>query len=108
MSCNCCCANVLDFCKQDICDEIDFDILALLQGEHKMVTYFLGIKTTISQTFEVGDKIVFPLENLNENFMYTAELYDPEGNRIVIKKDEISYDCFKFRTTINIAYVLNS
>lgn len=103
MSCNCCCTKTLYFCKQDICGEIDFDIKALVPGEHQLVTYFLNNRVTIKAEFEVGDEIVFPLDGLNENYQYTVELYDPNGSRINIRKDDIDYDCFKFQTVINVA-----
>lgn len=104
MSCNCCCTKVLDFCKQKVCDEIDFDILAQVSGVHKMVTYFLGAQITIEADLAPGDKMVFPINALNESFMYTVELYDPNGVRIQIKKDDVDYDCFRFQTTVAVFY----
>ena len=101
MSCNCCCTNTLNFCEQNVCGEIDFDIKAQISGVHNLVTYYLGMKLTISETFSVDDNIIFPLDKLNENFQYTVQLYDPNGAKIIIRKDNIDYDCFKFMTVIN-------
>jgi hypothetical protein len=101
MSCNCCCINVLNFCKQSICGEIDFDVKAQVAGVHKLVTYFLNNQITITAEFEIDDNLVFDLDGLNENHKYTVELYDPNGARIKIRKDDVDYDCFKFQTVIN-------
>lgn len=103
MSCKCCCTNVLDFCSQGVCGDIDFDILAQVAGVHKLVTYFQEVKITMEETFSVGDSIIFPLSALNESYQYTAEIYDPNGTRVLIRKDDIDYDCFKFKTVMNVS-----
>lgn len=103
MNCNCCCTHTLDFCEQDVCDLIDFDITAQVTGIHKLITFFLGRMITIQEQFDAGDKIKFPLDGLNENFQYTAELFDPAGTKILIRKNDVDYDCFKFKTVINVA-----
>ncbi len=101
-NCACCCTNTLNFCEQDVCGSIDFDIKAQVNGVHKLVTYFLATKITMSKTFAVDDEISFDLDGLNEGYEYTAELFDPEGTKILIRKSGVDYDCFKFRTTINV------
>lgn len=101
MNCKCCCINTLDFCDQDVCTEIDFDITAQATGTHTLTTDFLGRKITITKAFDAGDKIIFPVDGLNENFQYTAQLYDPTGTQILIRKNDVDYDCFKFKTVIN-------
>lgn len=101
---SCCCTNTLDFCKQDICSSgIDFDILAQKTGIHKLVVDYLGITETISASITEGDHIIFPVDSLSETYQYTAEMYDPDGVKIIIRKDDIDYDCFKFTTSVNIA-----
>lgn len=105
MSCSCCCTNTLNFCDQDVCGSIDFDIKAQITGIHKLVTYFLNSKITIEASFGVDDEIIFPLDLLNEDYEYTAEVYDPTGARVLIRKDSIDYDCFKFKTVVNINLV---
>jgi hypothetical protein len=44
--------------------------------------------------------MIFPIDELNENYEYTVELFDPNGDRIIIQKDEVNYDCFRFKTVI--------
>lgn len=101
MSCGCCCTNTLNFCNSPVCGDVDFDVLAQVAGTHKLITEFLGIQITIENEFGIGDKITFPTDQLNENFQYTVELFDPNGAKILIRKNDIDYDCFKFRTIIN-------
>lgn len=109
MSCSCCCTNTLNFCKQDICGgEIDFDILAQKDGIHKLVLDYLNSSLTIEKLLAVGERIVFPIDSLNEGFEYTAELYDPDGVKIVIRKDDIDYDCVKFNTSLTVPLVIAS
>lgn len=98
---SCCCTKTYNYCKQNVCGEIDFDVLAQISGTHTLKTEFLGKSITIEKDFIVEDNIVFPLDQLNENFEYTVELYDPEGAKIIIESEGVDYDCFKFRTMIN-------
>lgn len=103
MSCPCKCENFLDYCEQDVCGEIDFDVLVQTAGIHKLILDYLGNQLTLSSDLGSGDKIVFDISNLNENFQYTGEIYDPSGARVVITKDSVEYDCVRFKTQINIA-----
>jgi len=101
MSCNCC-TNTLNYCDQNVCGEIDFDILAQVPGIHTLTTFFLNKKITIEKEFSVDELIIFPLDTLNENYEYKVELFDPNGDKIIIRKSDIDYDCFKFYTSINV------
>lgn len=106
MSCQCCCTKTLNLCSADICgNEINFNILAQSSGVHKMVTDFLGMPITIEKDFLAGDDVIFPIEGLNEDYEYTVQLFDTSNDKIVIRKDEVDYDCFKFKTTINVLSV---
>lgn len=102
-NCGCCCKNTLNFCDQDVCGSgIDFDITAQMSGEHILHLTFLGvISFKIAKTFGAGDEIIFPIDTLNEDYQYTSELFDPNGDKIVISKNGIDYDCFRFKTVIN-------
>ena len=103
MSCQCQCTNTLDFCDQDVCGEIDFDVLAQVEGDHTLKLDYLQTKITLTQSFQVEEKIIFPVTSLNENFQYTGELYDPNGVKIVISKNGVEYDCIKFNTVVNVS-----
>lgn len=102
MSCPCVCSKVLDYCNQNVCDSVDFDIEANVGGEHKLITDFLGVEVELSETFQIGDRIIFPITGLNESYQFTCELYDPNGSQITINKDGVQYDCFKFQTRIKL------
>ncbi len=102
MSCPCVCTKVLDYCNANVCDSIDFDVIAVVAGEHKLLTDFLNVEIELSETFGIGDRIIFPIISLNENYQYTCELFDPNGAQIIINKDGIQYDCFKFQTRIKL------
>ena len=100
----CCCTNTLKFCDQNICgDGVDFNIQALIPGVFQMVASFLNTQIVIEKEFAQDEEIVFPINKLNENHEYTVELFDPMGDRIIIQRDDINYDCFKFRTVIQMA-----
>jgi hypothetical protein len=101
-NCGCCCTNTLNFCAQNVCGDIDFDVKAQATGTHKMVTGFMGMQIIIENEITAGDNIAFPIDSLNENFQYTVELFDPNGSKILIRKNDIDYDCFKFKTYINV------
>lgn len=98
----CCCTTTLNFCPQNVCGEIDFDIVAIDSGEHILTTEFLGVQIVIKKTFTAGEKIIFPLDLLNENYEYSVNIFDPTGSQILISKNSVEYGCFKFRTIISV------
>lgn len=104
MSCKCCCTNTLNLCDQDVCTGVDLGIAAQIPGAHQLKLFFLGMMITLEEEFVVGQQVVFPLGNVNENFEYIAELYDPIGNKILIRKSDVDYDCVRFRTMIAIKH----
>lgn len=104
MSCKCCCEKTLNLCNQDTCNGVDLGITAQIPGAHKLKVYFLETMVTLEEEFVVGEQVIFPLDNLNENFEFIGELYDPIGNRIAINKNGIEYDCFKFRAMIGVTH----
>lgn len=101
MNCNCCCTKTLDFCDQDVCGELDLDIKAQLPGVHTLVVHFLNVQYSLQSDLQVDENIVFSLEGLNENYTYTATLFDPNGKQILIKKSGVEYDCFTFHTQLH-------
>ena len=103
MSCNCCCTNTLDLCRQSPCDVLNTGITAQLPGVFTFNLDFLGIEVVLSQTFEVDDPLSFDITGLNENMTFTGQLYGPDGKQILISKDGVIYDCIKFKTLISVA-----
>lgn len=105
MNCGCCCLKTLDLCDTDICDGgLDLNVYAQSPGEHKFITYFAGMRIEVKESFNFGDRIIFPIGDLNENYQYIAEAYDPGGNRILIRKNSVQYNCFKFKTVLTKSY----
>lgn len=103
MSCNCCCTNTLDLCRQSVCDTLDIGITAQLHGVYKFIVDFLGTEITLAEEFEVDDELEFDITGLNENMTFTGKLYQPNDKQIIISKDGVSYDCIKFKTVISVA-----
>lgn len=104
MSCDCCCKKILRLCKVPVCGEgLNFGITAQVDGNHRMTFDFLGVEFTINKTFVLDDPIIFPVNDLNENYTFTAKLYDPTGKQILIEKNAVEYDCFEFETVMSYA-----
>lgn len=72
-----------------------------MPGVYKLVTSFLGFELVIEQELELNDALIFPIDQLNENYEYTSEILDPNGDKVTITKDTVEYDCFKFRTVLS-------
>lgn len=103
MSCDCCCKKILRLCKASVCGSIDFGITAQVDGVHKMEFDFLGSTFSRFKQFAVDDKIIFPLDGMNESYTFIVKLYEPDGKQVVIKIDDIEYDCFEFETALSYA-----
>lgn len=96
----CCCTRVLNLCNQNVCGDVEFEATAEIPGVYKMVVQFLNMSFAIEVEFAQDEILIFPLGELNENYEYTVELFDPNGDKVTITKDAVEYDCFKFRTII--------
>jgi Na+-translocating ferredoxin:NAD+ oxidoreductase RnfG subunit len=102
MPCDCCCEKTLDLCRFPVCGELDLGITAQQEGVHILVVNFLDVQFSIPETFGIGEKIVFPLDKLNENYVYqNSKLFEPDGKQVIIKKDDVQYDCFTFQTCMS-------
>lgn len=101
MSCKCCCTAVLDLCEVSACGSIDLGITAQEAGEYQFLLQWLGTQVALTKTFEIDDELSFSVEGLNENMAYTGQLISPSGKQVLISKDEVVYDCFKFKTVVN-------
>lgn len=105
MSCNCCCKNILRLCKVGVCNDavINLGITAQVVGVHRLVLYFLDTEFTIRKNFAVDEQVTFPTADLNENYVYTARVYEPDGKQVIIRKDAVDYDCIEFETVMSYA-----
>jgi len=99
---DCCCSKTLKMCSVNICDGIiDLGVVAQTSGIFKLMLNFLGGKVTIEQEFDEDEEIIFNISSLNENFEYSGKLFEPDDDQVILNKDGVEYDCFKFSTYIN-------
>lgn len=69
---------------------------------YTLVLDYLQTVVSIVQEQVPGENIKFDISTLNENFQYTGQIFDANGNHIDIISDEITYDCIKFKTVLSI------
>lgn len=101
MSCNCCCTNTLNLCEISACGSIDLGITAQEHGDYQFILHWLGAQITLTKEFNIDDELSFSAADLNEDMTFTGQVYAPSGKQILISKDDVIYDCFKFKTVIN-------
>jgi hypothetical protein len=75
-----------------------------MPGVHKLKVPVLGMMMELQQEFIFDEQIIFDAGDMMENFEYTAELYDPLGDKILIRKGGVDYDCFRFRAVIGVTH----
>lgn len=105
MSCCNCCTNTLNLGCFAPCNlTIDFSdgAPAVIAGDW-VIEYEFGRRSG-SQTVTLtdADPIAFTFAELNENYTFTATITDPNGDTYTRTVDEIEYDCFKFKTRVNL------
>lgn len=98
--CDCCCTKTLNLCRVPVCGTIDFGIVAQQSGNHKLVTWFLGMEIIINKIFGATNPLVFDISSLNQDYVFDAKLFAPDGKQIVISKDSVEYDCITFQTML--------
>lgn len=103
----CCCVKILNLCNIPVCGVLTLDQVAGAASgsgetnEYKLVLDFLETQVTITETQTEGEDIHFDVSMLNENFQYTGQVLDSEGNVVTIGDDQ--YDCIKFKTVMNVS-----
>lgn len=105
MSCCNCCTNTLDLgCFAPCGLTIDFSNGAVsgIEGEW-LIEYEFGRRSgSQSVTLAADEPIAFTFTELNENYTYTATITDPDGDTYTRTVDGTEYDCFKFKTRVNL------
>ena len=91
----CCCTRVLNLCKVPVCGTLELPIDS--GGEYSLVLDFLNIQITLPM--EDG---VFDVSKLNENFEYTGQVKDVNGEVVIFTVDAVEYDCIRFKTILNV------
>lgn len=99
----------MNLCNVPICGVLELDVLAIAAESpsaniYKLVLDFLSYQITIEQVQTEGEKVSFGISMLNENFQYTAQVFDSNGDLVTIDDSPNSYDCIKFKTVQNVVY----
>ncbi len=102
---SCCCTRVLNLCNVPVCGllEIEQIIGSGESGEYSLKLDYFQTQIVITTEQGSGENITFDVSSLNENFEYTGQIFDSNGNLVSIVSGEETYDCIKFRTIINIS-----
>lgn len=100
MSCTNCC---LYLCIVPVCDGAATLVIpnttAQVSGKHFIVLEYLKTAKVYSKTFEIGEPLVFELDNLNENYAYVGGyILDSENKIVPIYTEGSAYTCFDFTT----------
>lgn len=96
-----CCDNTLDLGCFDPCDLVFDAGISDAEGEWELRLTYGRRFLFFTNDLIVGQPIRFALDNINENYTYTAQITKPDGTIFTYTQGEEIYDCFKFTTKIN-------
>lgn len=105
----CCCIKTLNLCNVPVCGTLEILQASTAPTEsgvanvYSLILDYLETAVSLTQLQTEGENIKFNIGNLNENFQYTGQLFDADGNKVSITKDGEDYDCIKFRTIIQLS-----
>lgn len=103
MPCCNCCEKSLNLGCFNACDYIyNTGIVAdaLTEGVWVLELTFGSVNVYYSVYAKDGDTVIFTLTNLNENYTYSGQIIDPNGEIVTLEVDGIEYDCIEFSTKI--------
>lgn len=99
---SCCCTNTYNLCQAvGTCadDKVDLPYTAFSPNANFTLRLsFLNSEIEFKLTSDSAGFLQLPTEFLNENYTYTAKLFDENGNQQSFTKDSFVYDCFSFTT----------
>lgn len=98
----CCCVNTLNLCSVPVCGTLEIKQAATSSGAYTLLLDFLDTNVSLIAEQIEGENIAFDVSKLNENFQYTGQLFDSDGNLVSITVGETEYDCIKFKTIISL------
>lgn len=101
MPCCNCCKNTLNLGCFNACNYIyNTGIVAnaLTAGVWVLELTFGSVNIYYSVDVKDGDMVIFTLTNLNENYTYSGQIIDPNGEIITLEVNGIEYDCIEFST----------
>lgn len=84
MGCNCngSCSCTTDLGCVDPCGNLELEDTASYTGTYTLKVGYLGSTVKVESAQTVGEPIAFPLAGLNENFTFTAEILEPDGESL--------------------------
>ena len=106
MACCNCCENTLNLGCLNACDAVfNTGIIAdaLTAGRWYLILTFGSISITYFIDVKDGDSVIFTMTNLNENYTYTGQVINPQGEIVNFEVDGIEYDCFEFSTKVGLS-----
>lgn len=66
-----------------------------------MVVDFLETEIIFNKTLTTADPIKFDISRLNEDYVFRARLYSPDGKQIIVRRENVDYDCISFQTVMS-------
>lgn len=103
MPCCNCCEKTLNLGCLNACNAIyNTGIVAdaLTEGVWVLELTFGSVNIYYSVSVADGETVIFTLTNLNENYTYSGQIIDPNGEIVTLEVDGIEYDCIEFSTKI--------
>lgn len=103
MPCCNCCEKSLNLGCLNACNAIyNTGIVAdaLTEGTWVLELTFGSVNIYYSVDVLDGETVIFTLTNLNENYTYSGQIIDPNGEIVTLEVNGIEYDCIEFSTKI--------
>lgn len=101
MPCCNCCVNTLKLGCLNACNAVyntGIVVDALTEGVWVLELTFGSINIYYSVDVFDGETVIFTLTNLNENYTYSGQIIDPNGEIVTLEVNGIQYDCIEFST----------
>ena len=102
--CNCCektlILGCINSCEAVFNTRIIVDILT--QGTWILQLSFGRVSIYYTINVVDGELVIFEMTNLNENYTYTGQIIDPNGEILKVEVNGIEYDCFEFSTKVGL------
>ena len=103
MPCCNCCEKTLNLGCLNACNAVyNTGIIAdaITAGTWVLELTFGSVNIYYSVDVLDGETVIFTLTNLNENYTYSGQIIDPNGEIVTLEVNGIEYDCIEFSTKI--------
>lgn len=103
MPCCNCCQKTLNLGCLNACNAIyDTGIVVdfFNEGVWVLELTFGSVNIYYSREVFANQNVIFEFTNLNENYTYSGQIINPNGDIVNIEIDGIEYDCIEFSTKI--------